>query len=307
MNNFVKHVRHFSINSKGYSISLEQFVPKHKPARDEDIQLLENFIFNSKRLLVLTGAGISTESGIPDYRSEVVGLYARTNHKPIQHMEFMRSNATRQRYWARNFVGWPRFSKSQPNAVHFSIKKLEIDHKIVHTVVTQNVDNLHYKAGSQNVIELHGNGHRVVCLQCNKIYDRYYIQEKLKNKYDIDFDAMTKVIGTDGDVAVPEEFSANFTVPTCESCNGILKPDITFFGANVPKSKVDKVKENVTMSDSLLVLGSSLSVFSGYRIFLQALEEGKNTCIVNIGRTRADDQVKLKIEAKCGDILPKIC
>ncbi|CAG9770780.1 unnamed protein product [Ceutorhynchus assimilis] len=288
------------------SAELHQFVPKHNPVNERDVKLLEDFIFSSKKLLVLTGAGVSTESGIPDYRSEGVGLYARTNHRPIQHIEFIKSAAARQRYWARNFVGWFRFSQRQPNSIHYFVRDLEIEDKIVHCVVTQNVDNLHFKAGSKKVIELHGTGYRVLCLNCDAVYDRSYIQEKLMKTNNINFDDTSKMIRPDGDVDIPLDVVKSFQTPACESCNGILKPDITFFGDNVPKYRVELIKEKVTDSDSVLVLGSSLSVFSGYRIILQAIEESKNICILNIGPTRADNLGVLKIEAKCGDILPKI-
>ncbi|ERL92561.1 hypothetical protein D910_09874 [Dendroctonus ponderosae] len=266
------------------STQLHQFVPKHKPVSESDVKRLQEFIFNSKKLLVLTGAGISTESGIPDYRSKEVGLYERTNHKPIQHIEFIKSATVRQRYWARNFVGWFRFSKSLPNSVHFSIRDLEIEDKIVHTVVTQNVDGLHLKAGSRN---------------CDALYDRDYIQGKLLENNSIDFEETTKMIRPDGDVEIASDFMNDFIPPICETCGGVLKPDITFFGDNVPKQRVDLVREKVSLSDRILVLGSSLSVFS-------ALEEKKPVCIVNIGSTRADKLINLKIDAKCGDILPRI-
>ncbi|KAH1011237.1 hypothetical protein HUJ04_000650 [Dendroctonus ponderosae] len=236
------------------STQLHQFVPKHKPVSESDVKRLQEFIFNSKKLLVLTGAGISTESGIPDYRSKEVGLYERTNHKPIQHIEFIKSATVRQRYWARNFVGW----------------------------------------------------FRVICLKCDALYDRDYIQGKLLENNSIDFEETTKMIRPDGDVEIASDFMNDFIPPICESCGGVLKPDITFFGDNVPKQRVDLVREKVSLSDRILVLGSSLSVFSGYRIILQALEEKKPVCIVNIGSTRADKLINLKIDAKCGDILPRI-
>lgn len=246
-----------------HSPALHQFVPKHNPVNQEDVEILENFIFSSNKLVVLTGAGISTESGIPDYRSEGVGLYARTTHRPIQHTEFLKSAALRQRYWARNFVGWYRFSKCEPNPVHFAIRDLEIAQNRVSTVVTQNVDSLHFKAGSKNVIELHGTAFRVQCLDCMATYDRFYIQDKLMQMNEVDFEETTKMIRPDGDVDIPENFIKNFSPPFCESCHGTLKPDITFFGDNVPQDRVKLVRENVSSSDGLLVLGSSLSVFSG--------------------------------------------
>ncbi|KAJ8975768.1 hypothetical protein NQ317_004818 [Molorchus minor] len=294
------------VGTKQYATQLLHFVPKHSPVLDTEVKLLENFISSSKNIAVLTGAGISTESGIPDYRSEEVGLYARSNHKPIQHLEFIKSATVRRRYWARNYVGWERFSKCQPNPVHFSVRNLETDFNKVSSVITQNVDNLHYKAGSKNVIELHGTAFRVICLECDKSYSRYHIQEVLSELNPM-MKATSDMVRPDGDVEIPQERVRDFNPPLCESCGGALKPDIIFFGDNVPKFRVDAVRTVVSESDALLVLGSSLSVFSGYRIILQAVEEKKNIAVVNIGPTRADKVVNLKISARCGDILPKIC
>jgi len=293
--------------SRNLSSQIHQFVPKHNPVDKKDVKNLEKFILGSNKLVVLTGAGISTESGIPDYRSEEVGLYARTNHKPIQYMEFLKSAATRQRYWARNFVGWHKFSQCQPNQIHFFLRDLEVQHKKISVIVTQNVDSLHFKAGSRHVVELHGTAYTVICLECPASYDRHYIQDKLMKQNYVNFEETTRMVRPDGDVDIPEEFINNFTPPVCDSCNGVLKPDIIFFGDNVPRDRMEHVRECISSSDGLLILGSSLSVFSGYRIVLQAVEENKNICIVNIGPTRADHLVKLKISAKCGDILPKIC
>nr|CAH7723414.1 unnamed protein product [Callosobruchus chinensis] len=244
--------------------------------------------------------------GIPDYRSEEVGLYARTNHKPIQYPEFLKSAEVRRRYWARNYVGWHTFFKRQPNQVHSSIRNLEHDHHKVSSVITQNIDGLHFKAGSSNVIELHGTAFRVICLQCHAEYDRFYIQDKLRemNPHMME---VVNMIRPDGDVEIPQETVEGFKPHSCESCGGVLKPDIIFFGDNVPRARVEAVKDSISQSDSLLVLGTSLTVFSSYRIVLQALEENKNIAIVNIGPTRADKLVKIKISARCGDILPKIC
>ncbi|KAL3271342.1 hypothetical protein HHI36_021830 [Cryptolaemus montrouzieri] len=304
MHSFVKNIpRKLNNIYRTYS---SQFVPKHQIVSDNDIKLLRNFIDNSQKILVLTGAGISTESGIPDYRSAEVGLYEKRNYKPIEHMQFCSSFKVRQRYWARNYIGWFNFSQCQPNATHFAIKNLEVNNKKVSTVVTQNVDNLHKKAGSKNVIELHGTAYRVICLSCKATYDRHYIQEKLKET-NPNFEEITDMVRPDGDVEISVERLAEFTPPTCDVCKGILKPDIVFFGDNVPRSRVELVKKQLTDSDSLLILGSSVTVFSGYRIVLQALEEKKNIAIVNIGPTRADEHVSLKISARCGEILPLIC
>lgn len=244
--------------------------------------------------------------GIPDYRSADVGLYDRRNYKPVKHQEFCSSFQIRQRYWARNYIGWPSFSQRQPNNTHYSIKNLETVHNKISIVVTQNVDNLHFKAGSKEVVELHGSAYRVMCLGCKSNYDRGYIQEKLKDT-NPNFKEDSGIIRPDGDVEISTERLSEFLPPTCDNCGGILKPDIVFFGDNVPRPRVNLVNENLLEGDSLLILGSSLTVFSAYRIVLKALETNKNVAIVNIGPTRADELVKLKIRVRCGEILPLIC
>lgn len=281
------------------------YVPKHKPPKNEDFEILKDFLSQHKKLLVLTGAGISTESGIPDYRSEEVGLYARSNHKPIQYQEFVKYPKVRQRYWARNFIGWPRFSCITPNVTHYAVAKLEKIGKIISTV-TQNVDRLHHKAGSRNVIELHGTGYIVKCLQCPYEISREELQvELLKNNPDME--GNFSMIRPDGDVELPREQVEKFKSPLCPRCEGPLKPDIIFFGDNVPKARVDLVKSKVSSSDAVFVLGSSLTVYSSYRIILQANEEKKKVAILNIGPTRADNMVDIKVSTKCGDILPELC
>ncbi|XP_063832871.1 NAD-dependent protein deacylase Sirt4 [Ostrinia nubilalis] len=281
------------------------YVPKHKPPEQKDFEKLKDFLIANEKILVLTGAGISTESGIPDYRSEEVGLYARSNHKPIQYQEFIKYPKVRQRYWARNFVGWPRFSKIEPNATHLAITNLQKIGKVT-AIVTQNVDRLHHKAGSHNVVELHGTGYIVKCLKCPYEIDREELQKELL-KNNPDMRSSFSMIRPDGDVELTQEQVDKFRTPLCPKCEGPLKPDIVFFGDNVPKHRVEKVRHEVNSSDAVFVLGSSLTVYSSYRIILQAKEENKNVAILNIGPTRADDLVHLKISTKCGDILPDLC
>ncbi|CAH4027820.1 NAD-dependent protein deacylase Sirt4-like [Pieris brassicae] len=281
------------------------YVPAYKPPETKDLNHLLNFLREHKNVLALTGAGISTESGIPDYRSEEVGLYARSNHKPIQYQDFVKYPKVRQRYWARNFVGWPRFSAIQPNVTHFSIKDLEKAGK-VSAVVTQNVDRLHHKAGSRNVIELHGSGYIVKCLNCPYQIDRFQLQDELLHS-NSDMESSFSMIRPDGDVELSKEQIDRFHAPLCPQCKGPLKPDIVFFGDNVPTERVKKVTEHVTKSDAVFVLGSSLTVYSSYRIILQAKDEGKKIAVLNIGPTRADNIVDIKVSTKCGDILSEIC
>ncbi|XP_011707722.1 PREDICTED: NAD-dependent protein deacetylase Sirt4-like isoform X1 [Wasmannia auropunctata] len=280
------------------------FVPKCNPVSTEDVTRLKEFVDKRHRLCVLTGAGVSTESGIPDYRSAEVGLYARSNRKPILYKEFCDSEAARRRYWARNCIGWPRFSSLRPNITHEILKHMEYVEK-VGCVVTQNVDNLHLKAGSRKVIELHGTAFRVMCLNCDHKICRHELQ-RVFQKLNPSMIAATQMIRPDGDVELSQAQVEGFNVPACDNCGGILKPDIVFFGDNVPHDKVQNVKANVESSDALLILGTTLSTFSAYRIVLQAIDAKKPVAIVNIGETRADKVVNLRIEGRCGDVLPKI-
>lgn len=281
------------------------FVPKCKQVKDSDLLKLKEFIVDHNNTCILTGAGISTESGIPDYRSEGVGLYARSSHRPVLYRDFCKSDAIRRRYWARNYVGWPRFSSLKPNNTHKILKKLE-DAKKVRCIVTQNVDNLHAKAGSRRVIELHGTAFKVMCLNCDQRICRYYLQD-IFNKLNPHMSAICQMIRPDGDVDLLQEQVEEFVVPACEYCGGILKPDIIFFGDNVPCQVVESVKYNVEHSDSLLVLGSTLTTYSAYRIILQANNAGKPIAILNIGKTRADNLADIKVEGRCGDVLVRIC
>ncbi|XP_026899748.1 NAD-dependent protein lipoamidase sirtuin-4, mitochondrial isoform X1 [Acinonyx jubatus] len=283
--------------------SIGLFVPPSPPLDPEKIRELQRFITLSKRLLVMTGAGISTESGIPDYRSEKVGLYARTDRKPIQHGDFLRSAPVRQRYWARNFVGWPRFSSLQPNPAHWALSNWERLGKL-YWLVTQNVDALHTKAGSQRLTELHGCMHRVLCLNCGEQIPREVLQEHFE-ALNPTWSAEAHGLAPDGDVFLTEEQVRSFRVPSCR-CGGPLKPDVVFFGDTVNPDKVDFVHRRVKEADSLLVVGSSLQVYSGYRFILTAREKKLPIAILNIGPTRSDDLACLKLESRCGELLPLI-
>ncbi|CAL4096671.1 unnamed protein product [Meganyctiphanes norvegica] len=278
------------------------FVPKHRPPEDWAIQHLQEFIDSHKRLLVLTGAGISTESGIPDYRSEGVGLYSTSSY--INRKDFVSSSRARQRYWARNYIGWPRFSSFNPSFTHKTIAEWERRGK-VHCVVTQNVDRIHHKAGNHKVIELHGTAFKVHCLSCKNMVTRHSFQRRL-----IDLNPHFAInpgeMRPDGDVDLTQDQVENFVIPSCESCGGVMKPYIVFFGDNVPKTRVEEVRENVNNSDGILVLGSSLYVYSGYRFILQAVENDIPIAMINIGETRADKHLTLKVEARCGEVLKNI-
>lgn len=267
-------------------------------------------------------------TGIPDYRSEGVGLYARSNARPVQHLEFIQSPKVRHRYWARNFVAWPHFSNIQPNATHKSLARLEHKGQIT-SLVTQNVDRLHTKAGSKNVLELHGCGYKVICLgsHCDYSIDRHELQLIFNSMNQI-FLEQVDMERPDGDVDIPQvrvtlfkcqianyslifyvfqqEYIDSFKVPDCPKCGGMLKPEIVFFGDNVPKHRAEKLANWVCNSDALMILGSSLLVYSGYRILLHYHDLGTPIAIVNIGKVRGEERAQLKISAKCGDIIPKL-
>ncbi|XP_071944041.1 NAD-dependent protein lipoamidase sirtuin-4, mitochondrial-like [Antedon mediterranea] len=280
------------------------FVPPSSPINENDLNKVQNFIDKTKKLFVLTGAGLSTESGIPDYRSEGVGLYARSNSRPMQYKTFLQSAERRRQYWARNFVGWMRYKSFVPNTSHMALSVWEKRGKI-DWLATQNVDGLHLKAGSERVTELHGSLHRVNCLSCNNVTDRNIFQEKLL-KLNPDFITKQGAMGPDGDTLLSEDEMKNFDVPECEVCGGILKPNIVFFGDNVEKTIVGYLMNQVEKADGILCAGSSLEVYSGYRFALAAKKWNKPIAIINIGPTRADHLATLKIEAKLGDILPEL-
>jgi len=269
--------------------------------------MLSDFISQSKRLVVLTGAGCSTESGIPDYRSPGG---AWTRHKPIYFSAFVRSAEVRRFYWARSYRGWPRFERARPNAAHHALAELEARGR-VHQLITQNVDDLHQEAGSRAVVQLHGRNRVVVCLDCGGEFPRAQMQERLREcnarwieaaRWD-HLHADEADFAPDGDAEVAREVIGGFEVPECHRCGGVLKPAVVFFGESVPRHKVDYAMSRVDEADALLVVGSSLTVWSGFRFAKRAHDRGVPIAIVNIGATRADDLATLKIEAECGEVL----
>ncbi|KAM4588394.1 NAD-dependent protein lipoamidase sirtuin-4, mitochondrial isoform 1-T2 [Odontesthes bonariensis] len=280
------------------------FVPACSSADAHLRELLQDFVSRARRLFVISGAGLSTESGIPDYRSEGVGLYARTDRRPMQHAEFVRSAKSRQRYWARNFVGWPQFSSHQPNNAHRALQRWEDKGKL-HWLVTQNVDSLHSKAGQQRLTELHGCAHRVMCLGCGAITAREDLQRRFIS-LNPEWSAQAGAVAPDGDVFLEDEQVLNFRVPSCEQCGGILKPEVTFFGDTVNKATVQLVHDRLTETDAVLVVGSSLQVYSGYRFLLAASDRKMPVAILNIGPTRADHLAQLKVIGRCGEVLSAI-
>lgn len=291
------------------------FVPEHQPVTRDDVTALQEFVDKSNKIFVLTGAGISTESGVPDYRSEKVGLYERSNHKPTQYREFVQSEPLRRRYWARNYVGFESFASIKPNIAHTTLVDWE-NQGLISWIITQNVDRLHQKAGSTKVVELHGSGFVVKCLavrtgKCDYEIDRFEFQKILSDhnpdltKPEILNDLTT--LRPDGDIDLSPQLVKNFKTPACPKCNGILKPDIVFFGDNVPGDRVEFAYNQLEQSDSMLVIGSSLFVYSGYRFILEAQEKGIPVCVINIGPSRADNmQEVLFIRKRAGELLPLI-
>lgn len=259
-----------------------------------DLQALTKFVQSHPKLCVLTGAGISTASGIPDYRDET-GQWKRP--APVQYQEFRNSNKTRQRYWARSLVGWPWFKNAQPNANHEALVRLESSGR-VRQIITQNVDRLHQHAGAKNVIDLHGRLDQVVCLDCGALTPRDPWQQTLAAE-NASFADLVAEIEPDGDAYLEHVDFTAFKIPGCNSCGGMLKPDVVFFGETVPKPRVEHAMRALHESDALLILGSSLMVYSGYRFCLKAAEWQRPMAVVNLGHTRADALLDLKIEQRC--------
>jgi NAD-dependent SIR2 family protein deacetylase len=258
---------------------------------------LDDFVRSAPRLFVLTGAGCSTASGIPDYRDEKGEWKSRP---PVQFQEFVGSHATRQRYWARSLVGWARVSAARPSAAHKALAALEKAGAVT-ALVTQNVDGLHQKAGSETVIDLHGRLDTVRCLECGATVSRAGIQTELVTR-NPRWARMNAVDAPDGDAQLDGPFD-DVEIPSCRDCGGLLKPDVVFFGENVPKARVADCYQALDAADAVLVVGSSLMVFSGYRFCLAAAQMGKRVALVNRGATRADDIAHVKVQGDCGDVL----
>ncbi|HEX7051053.1 MAG TPA: NAD-dependent protein deacetylase [Longimicrobiales bacterium] len=266
-------------------------------------------LLRGRRVVVLAGAGCSTASGIPDYRGPES---SRRRRKPIQYQEFVRSEEARARYWARSAVGWQRIATARPNPAHHALARLE-EGGVVQGIITQNVDGLHHAAGNRRVVELHGSLARVRCLACGRTLPRALYQQRLLalnrawaqrlarlSRHD------TPEAAPDGDADLPADALADFRVPGCETCDGVLKPDVVFFGENVPRERVDEAWRLFNDGDVLLVIGSSLTVFSGRRFIYRARETGIPIAIVNLGPTRADDVAAVKIEARVDHLLPAL-
>lgn len=263
-----------------------------------DVADLARFLEGHPRTLVITGAGCSTGAGIPAYRDER-GQWTR--RQPIRYQSFMAAESTRQRYWARSYLGWPRMQQATPAPAHRGLAALQAV-GIGSGLVTQNVDGLHQRAGSRSVTELHGTLNRVVCQQCRHELPRQHFQDTLSS-LNPDWRARVRGINPDGDAELAEADHARFCISDCPQCDGILKPDVVFFGENVPAERVQSVRDCLADSEAVLVVGSSLMVWSGYRFVREAARSGKPVVAVNQGRTRADDLLRFKVSGPCDRVL----
>ncbi len=273
------------------------------PAEPSDLSDLSDLValLQYMDVAVLTGAGCSTESGIPDYR----GPKTRDTHpEPITYQEFVEQAESRQRYWARATVGWPRFQAAEPNAAHKALARLEGE-GFVNGIITQNVDRLHQQAGSQRVIELHGALAEVACLDCGEVVSRDAVQERLL-EMNPDLGGTSAPLRPDGDAHLPEGAPEGFEYPGCPACDGVLKPNVVFFGENADSDVVDEAWDLFDASEALLVVGSSLTVWSGYRFVRKAAERRMPIGMVNLGETRGDDEAWIKIEARVGEAMPRL-
>lgn len=261
-------------------------------------------LLRGRRVVALAGAGCSTASGIPDYRGPETRRRARN---PIQFQTFIGDDAGRQRYWARALVGWPRFRASRPNAAHQALAALERA-GVVRGLITQNVDRLHHAAGSERVVELHGALHEVICLACRAVEPRDGLQERLLALNPGWDRALAQRVeqAPDGDAELPVELVAGFRVAGCRSCGGVLKPKVVFFGENVPADVTADAWSLFDEGEVLLVVGSSLTVFSGYRFVRKAAQRGVPVAVVNLGPTRGDPLVGLRVDDRVEDVLPSV-
>jgi NAD-dependent SIR2 family protein deacetylase len=249
-------------------------------------------------VVILSGAGLSTESGIPDYR----GKSGRSRRvKPMTYQTFVGSAAARRRYWARSHLGWRHVARADHNAGHRAVTELQ-RRGLIAGIITQNVDGLHQSAGAQQVIELHGGLDRVICLTCGQRTSRHVLDDSLRAA-NPDWHARAGAINPDGDSVLTDEQIDAFHVVDCHSCGGLLKPDVVFFGENVPRPRVDECYALTERADTLLVLGSSLTVMSGYRFVRHATEHATPVAIINQGPTRGDAHALLTLDAPLGPTL----
>lgn len=259
-------------------------------------------VLSGLRFTALTGAGVSTDSGIPDYRGP-----DSPPRNPMTYQQFVGDEEFRRHYWARNHVGWQHVDRTAPNAGHRALVELE-ERGLLTGIITQNVDLLHEDAGSRNVIDLHGRYDRVICLTCGRVISRTHLAERLTELNPGFLESVGDVadieIAPDADAVI--ESTAHFKPAPCEFCGGVLKPEIVYFGENVPRERVDRAFALVDSADALLVAGSSLTVMSGLRFVRHAAEAGKPVVIVNRGITRGDKYATVKIDSGTSDVLTEL-
>lgn len=253
------------------------------------------------RIVAITGAGVSTDSGIPDYR-DAEGNWKR--RAPVQFRDFVEKAHVRRRYWARSMSGWPAFQEARPSAAHHALAALESAGRLS-AVVTQNVDDLHRWAGSRRIVDLHGRLSRVRCLDCGRRSSRARLQQVLLERNG-GFEARTVSLAPDGDADLEDAEYSRFTVPDCARCGGMLKPDVTFYGETIPPPRTRQAEAAVENADAVLVIGSSLMVFSAYRLVRNAALAGIPVIALNLGRTRADDLLSGKIRVPAGEVMPEL-
>lgn len=268
---------------------------------------LAELVVESRRLVVLGGAGVSTDSGIPDYR-DADGRWKHT--APVMYEPFLRDPDVRRRYWARSMLGWPHVSAAVPNAAHRALAEIE---KLgaLHWLITQNVDGLHARAGSRRLIELHGSLDEVGCLDCGRRVSRAAFQDRLEAANPAWLSPVAPLsagvaAGPDGDALLRATDYSTFEEPACDACGGRMKPGVVFFGESVPRDRVALALRRVAEADALLVVGSSLMVFSGFRFVREAARTQVPIGAINLGRTRADDLFTVKVSAPCGDVLVRL-
>ena len=267
------------------------------PAISYSVERAREYLLG-KKTLVISGAGISTDSGIPDYRGE-----GRVQKHPLTFDEFMGSKANQARYWARSYVGWNRIANAQPNAGHRAIAEAE-KRGLISSIITQNVDGLHQKAGSKSVLELHGRLDRVLCVGCGDSFSRLEMDERIAEANPSLIRDFSVEFSPDGDAEV--EVPEGFTVPGCATCGSHYKPDVVFFGEQVPKPRVADAEARVEAAEAVLVAGSSLTVNSGLRLVKRAAQAEKPVVIVNLGSTRADELANVRINGSTSELLGAI-
>lgn len=262
---------------------------------------LASWLDRHRRWFVLTGAGCSTASGIPDYRDHN-GAWKRK--QPVLLQSFVGDDAARARYWARSLIGWRSFAAARPNEAHYALARLEAAGRVAQ-LVTQNVDRLHQAAGSCAVIDLHGRLDRVTCLGCGAASERAAWQERLAHANPA-WTALAATLAPDGDADLEGHDFSRFAVPSCTQCGGIVKPDVVFFGEAVPSARVDAALHALAQADAMLIVGSSLMVYSGYRFARAAAARGMPIVAINLGHTRADALLAAKFEVPCAQALARL-